>query len=349
MNCMKAIVAVLILYFLGFGVEFTFAQAFYQGKTINVVLGGPPAGSADLRTRAVVNFLSKHIPGNPTIIVQYMPAGGGRQAANHVYKVAKPDGLTVGSMGAALVANAVLGEPGVQYDIDRFIYLGTPDSAQHYLFITHRDAGLSNLEKLRATPGVRVGGQSVGHPIYITGRVFAYFMGMNEPKFVTGYTGPQLDIAITRREVDARVTTGETMLVRSREWLEKGLVDIHAGIEIPKGKKNQRFAALPELQSFAKSDREKKLVEMFRAFRLAGQNFFLPPGTPKDRAQILQDALRKTLSDPEFEKEYEKITGDTPSPLTAEALEKVIRELPRDPVVVELFNKLAGADPLPVR
>jgi len=88
---------------------------------------------------------------------------------------------------------------------------------------------------------------------------------------------------------------------------------------------------------------------MFRAFRLAGQNFFLPPGTPKDRAQILQDALRKTLSDPEFEKEYEKITGDTPSPLTPEALEKVIRDLPRDPVVVELFNKLAGADPLPVR
>jgi hypothetical protein len=126
-------------------------------------------------------------------------------------------------------------------------------------------------------------------------------------------------------------------------------VDIHAGIEIPKGKKNQRFAALPELETFAKSDREKKLVEMFRAFRLAGQNFFLPPGTPKDRTQILQDAMRKTLSDPEFEKEYEKITGDTPSPLAPEALEKVIRELPRDPVVVELFNKLAGADPLPVR
>ena len=336
--------------FIGLTVGSTLAQApFFQDKSITVVLGGPPAGSADMRTRAVTQVLRKHIPGNPTIVIQYMAAGGGRQAANHVYKVAKPDGLTVGSMGAALVANAVLGEPGVQYDIDKFIYLGTPDSAQHYLFITHRDAGMANLEKLRAPPGVRVGGQSVGHPVYITGRVFAYMLGLNEPKFVTGYSGPQLDLALMRREVDARVTTGETMLVRSREWLEKNLVDIHASIEIPKGKKSQRFAGVPELESFAKNEREKKLVEMFRAFRLAGQNFFLPPGTPKDRAQILQEAMRRTLNDPEFDKEYEKLAGDTPSILTADALEKVIRELPREPSVIELFNRLAGGDALPAR
>jgi len=328
----------------------TLAQApFYQDKTISVVLGGPPAGSADLRTRAVVNTLRKYIPGNPVIVVQSMGAGGGRQAANHVFKVAKPDGLTIGSMGAALVANAVLGEPGVQYDIDKFIYLGTPDSNQHYLFITHREAGLGTLEKLRAAPGVRIGGQSVGHPVYITGRVFAYMIGMNNPNFVTGYTGPQIDIAITRREIDARVTTGETMLVRSREWLDKGMVDILAGVEIPKGKKNPRFAAVQELETFAKNDREKKLIEMFRAFRLAGQNFFLPPGTPKDRVQILQEAMRKTFSDPEFDKDYERMAGDKPSPLGAEALEKVVRELPREQSVVELFNKLAGADPLPPR
>src|SRR6187402_2369430 len=73
---------------------------FYQDKTITVILGGPPAGSADLRTRAVINVLRKHIPGNPTIVMQYMGSGGGRQAANHVFKVAKPDGLTIGSMGA---------------------------------------------------------------------------------------------------------------------------------------------------------------------------------------------------------------------------------------------------------
>ncbi|MGZ8489081.1 MAG: hypothetical protein ACXWW4_11175 [Candidatus Binatia bacterium] len=322
---------------------------FFQDKTIAVILGGPPAGSADLRTRAVINILRKHIPGNPTIVIQHMGGGGGRQAANHVYKVAKPDGLTIGSMGAALVTNAILGEPGVQYDIDKLIYLGTPDSAQHYLFITHGEAGLSSLEKLRAASNVRIAAQSVGHPIYITGRVFAYMLGLKEPKFVVGFTGPEIDVALAQREADSRVSTGDSLIRRNRDWLDKGLVDVHASIEIPKGERHPRFAQVPELGSFAKSDREKKMVEMFRAFRIAGQNFFLPPGVPRDRVQILADAMRKTLSDPEFLKEYQKLSGEAASPLAADALEKVIKELPRDANVVELFNKLGGADPLPAR
>jgi tripartite-type tricarboxylate transporter receptor subunit TctC len=322
---------------------------FFQDKTIAVILGGPPAGSADLRTRAVTNILRKHIPGNPTIVIQHMGGGGGRQAANHVYKVAKPDGLTIGSMGAALVTNAILGEPGVQYDIDKLIYLGTPDSAQHYLFITHGDAGLTSLEKLRAASNVRIAAQSVGHPIYITGRVFAYMLGLKEPKFVVGFTGPEIDVALAQREADSRVSTGDSLIRRNREWLDKGLIDVHASIEIPKGERHPRFAQVPELASFAKSDRERKMVEMFRAFRIAGQNFFLPPGVPRDRVQILAEAVRKTLSDPEFLKEYQKLSGEAASPLAADALDKVIRELPRDAAVIELFNKLAGADPLPAR
>jgi len=322
---------------------------FYQDKTITVILGGPPAGSADLRTRAVINVLRKHIPGNPTIVMQYMGSGGGRQAANHVFKVAKPDGLTIGSMGAALVANAVLREPGVQYDIDKFIYLGTPDSAQHYLFVTHRDAGLTSLEKLRSTPNVRIGAQSVGHPVYITGRLFAYLLGLKEPKFVVGFTGPEIDIAIARHEADARVNTGDSILRRNRDWLDKGLLDIHASIEIPKGERHPRFAEVPDLENFAKTNREKGVLEMFRAFRLAGQNFFLPPGVPKERAQVLIDAMRKTLGDPEFANEYRKLSNEKPSPLMADALEKVIRELPRDANVIEIFKKLAGAEPLPSR
>jgi len=345
---MKALLVVMLL--IGMTVESGEAQTpFFQDKTITVVLGGPPAGSADLRTRGVVNSLRKHIPGNPTIVIQHMGGGGGRQAANHVYKVAKPDGLTIGSMGAALVANAVLGEPGVQYDIDKFIYLGTPDSLQHYLFITHHDAGLGNLEKLRAANNVRIASQSVGHPIYITGRVFAYLLGMKEPRFVVGFTGPEIDVALAQREADARVTTGDSLIRRNRDWLDKGLVDVHASIEIPKGERHPRFAQVSEAETFAKTDREKKMVEMFRAFRIAGQNFFLPPGVPKERVQILADAMRKTLSDPEFLKEYQKLSGEDASPLAAEALEKVIRELPRDAIVVELFKKLAGADPLPGR
>lgn len=205
------------------------------------------------------------------------------------------------------------------------------------------------MEKLRSAPGVRVGAQSVGHPVYITGRLFAYLIGMKDPKFVTGYSGPELDLALMGREVDARVNIAETLIKRSADWIEKGLVNLHAGIEIPKGEKHPRFAHLPELESFTKSGKEKNVLEMFRAFRLAGQTFFLPPGTPKERVQTLQEAMRKTLKDPEFAKEYKKLAGDDPSPLMPEALEKAIRELPREREVVELFNKLAGGGSLPPR
>jgi tripartite-type tricarboxylate transporter receptor subunit TctC len=346
---MKKIFLVVLIY-LVLGAEAVLSQApFYQDKTISVVLGGPPAGSADMRTKAVTAILRKHIPGNPTIIVQYMAAGGGRQAANHVYRGAKPDGLTIGSMGAALVANAVLGVTGVQYDIDKFIYLGTPDSAQHYIFITNRKAGLTSLEKVRSTPGVRIGSQSVGHPVYIVGRLFAYYLGLKEPRFVTGYTGPEIDVALMSGEIDARGGTGETIILRSPEWLEKGLVDVLASIEIPIGQRHPRFAQVPELGNFAGSPKEKRLLEMFRAFRLSGQSFFLPPETPKERVQILREAMRKTLTDPEFSKEFHKLTGDDPTPLMPEALEKAIKEMPRDADVVELFNKLAGPESLPPR
>ena len=346
---MRTIFVVALVYS-ALGAEVVLSQSpFYQDKTISVVLGGPPGGSADMRTRAVTSLLRKHIPGNPTLIIQYMAGGGGRQAANHIFKGARPDGLSIGSMGAALVTNAVLGVTGVQYDIDKFIYLGTPDSAQHYILLTSRKAGLTSLDKLRSAPGVRIGAQSVGHPVYITGRLFAYYLGLKEPRFVTGYTGPDIDIALMGGEIDARAGTGETIIRRTPEWLEKGLVDIHAGIEIPKGERHPRFAQLPELESFAGSAREKRLLDMFRAFRLSGQSFFLPPQTPTERVQVLREAMRKTLTDPEFPKEFTKLTGDDPTPLMPEALEKAIREMPRDADVVELFNKLAGPDPLPPR
>ena len=96
--------------------------------------------------------------------------------------------------------------------------------------------------------GLRIGGQSVGHPVYITGRLLAYLLGLKEPRFVVGFKGPEIDIAIAQREVDARVNTGETLVRRNREWPEKGLVDVHASIEIPKGERHPRFTQVPDLE-----------------------------------------------------------------------------------------------------
>jgi tripartite-type tricarboxylate transporter receptor subunit TctC len=322
---------------------------FYQGKTITIIQGREPGGTGDLRVRAFIPFLKKYIPGQPNIVAEYMPGGGGRKATNHIYRGVTPDGLTLGNVGAGLVANAVLGEPGVQYDIDKLIYLGSPNSASQYVFKTVGKLGLDNIEKLRAYRGLRIGAQTVGHDIYINGRLFAWLLGLREPKFVTGFSGPELDVALLQGELDGRANIADTILARTPEFLEKGLMHFHATIEIPKGEKHPRFAHLPELESFAKSDKERKTLALFRTFRLAGSPYILPPGTAKERVQILQEAIRKGLKDPEFHKEFKKLTGDDPSPLTPEQQEKSVRELPREPEIVELFKKIAGGDPLPPR
>jgi tripartite-type tricarboxylate transporter receptor subunit TctC len=326
------------------------AQApFYQGKTITIIQGREPGALGDNRVRALIPFLRKYIPGNPTIVSEYVPGGGGRKATNQIYAVTRPDGLTIGNVGAGLVANAVLGEPGVQYDIDKLIYLGSPNSATHYVFMSRRELGLNTLEKLRGYSGLRIGGQTVGHDIYINGRLFGWILGVKEPKFVSGYGGAELDLALLQGEVDARAQVAAWLVHRNADWLEKGLVDVHVAIEIPKGQRHPRFPSLPELESFAKSDRERQILALFRAFRLAGSPYILPPGTPKDRVEILQEAIRKSFKDPEFHNEFKKLTGDVPSPLMPETMEKYIKELPRSPEIIALFHKIAGADPLPPR
>lgn len=302
-----------------------------------------------MRVRAVVTFLRKYIPGEPAIVLEYMSGAGGRMAANHIARSAKPDGLTIGNVGGGLIGNAVLGQTGVQYDLNKLIYLGAPNSVTHYVFLSRKEAGLDTLQKLMSKAGVRIGAQAVGHDVYFNGRLFAYLIGLKEPKFVTGYGGPEMDVALMNGELDARANLADTVLQRSPEWIEKKLVDFHAIVEIPKGEKHPYFKQLPELESFAKTDKEKKLLAMFRAIRLAGSPYILPPGTPKERVKILQEAMRKTFKDPEFIKEFKKLTGDEATPLMPEALEAAVRELPREAQIVELFTKIASGDPLPPR
>jgi hypothetical protein len=229
------------------------------------------------------------------------------------------------------------------------IYLGTPNSATHYVFLSKRELGLNTMEKLLGYSGLRIGAQTVGHDIYINGRLFGWILGVKEAKFIPGYGGTELDLALMQGEVDARAQTAAWLVHRNPDWLEKKLVDVHIGIEIPKGERHPRFAHLPELESFAKSEKERQILALFRAIRLAGSPYILPPGTPKELVETLQEAIRKSFKDPEFHKEFRKLTGDVPTPLMPETMEKYIREIPRSPEIIALFHKIAGAGPLPAR
>jgi len=322
---------------------------FYQGKTVTVVISTAPGGTGDLRIKALLPFLRKHIPGNPTLVTEYMDGGGGRKAANYVFRNARADGLTVGAMGSGVVGLNIMRESGVMYDIDKFIYLGAPETVGHQIIYTRKDLGLSNLEKLRTKTGIRIGAQSVGHVSYIAGRFFAYFLDLKEPKFIAGYTAPEVDAALLRGELDARANLATSALRRNPEWLEKDLMDFHAIMEVPKGAKHPRLGHLPEIESLVKSEKEKKLIDMWRVFRLVGSPYVLPPATPKERVDVLQEAMRKALKDPDFHREFQKLVGDEVEPIMPEELTKTIRDVPRDPEVIDLLRNLSGAGPLPPR
>jgi tripartite-type tricarboxylate transporter receptor subunit TctC len=345
----RFITAAVLFCFIALSTGTVFSQApYYAGKTIRIIHGRNPGGSGDLRVKALVPFLQKYIPGNPTIVHEFMPGGGGRKVGNFIYDSAASDGLTIGNSGAGMVSSAILGEKGVNYDLDKLIFLGSPYSSTHYLFLTRKEAGLTNLEKLRSASGVRIGAQSVGHTIYNIGRVFAWLTPLKQPNFVTGYSTPERDAALMSGEIDA-IGTADDHLTRNIDWVKNNKIDLHVMLEVPKGLKHPQYGHLPDLETFTKSATERKVLTLFRNLRLTGSPFFAPPGTPAERIEILKQAIATTFNDPQFSKEYKKLVGDDPSPLFPDENQKAIRELPRDPETIALYNKLAGPGPLPPR
>jgi len=328
----------------------TWAQVpYFQNKTIRIVRGGEPGGTGDLQARALIPFLKKHLPGDPTIIVENMPGAAGRKAANHIYSTTKPDGLSIGAVGAGLVAGPILGLPGSQYDLDKLIYLGSTESGDPYVFVSRKEPAFDSLDKLRAATGLRIGAQAVGHPIFVSGRMFGYLLGLKEPKMVVGYSGPEIDIALAKGEVDLRANGADTIFQRNRQGLDKAALHVHAMITIPKGKFPQGLPKAPELETFAKNEKERQLVNLYRAFLYPRWPYIVPPGTPKEVVAILRGAMAKAFKDIEFHKEFKKLLTTDPTPLTGEEVEASIRELPRDPEIVGLYKKMADLGPLPPR
>lgn len=316
---------------------------YYAGKTITIVRGGGAGGSGEFQSRALMPYLKKYIPGNPTITMEFMDGASGRKGANYMY-TAKPDGLKIGSAGA-MIPGPVLGLPGSNYDIDKFIYIGSTETGNPYAFFTRKDAAFDSLEKVRSARNLRIGAHSVGHSVYVTARMFAYYLDFKDPKFVVGFNDPEMDVALNNGELDARTSGNIDSVIKD---LGEG-VKFHATLSNPKGRFDRRLPGLPDIDSYAKNNKERKVVDLLRAFQVPRWPHHLSPGTPPEIVKILREAMAKTFKDPGFQQEFKKLMGREPTPLTGEEVEKAIRDLPRDPEVITLYKTLAEAGPLPPR
>src|SRR5262245_38525999 len=214
--------------------ESSWAQSnYYQGKTVTILRGGTPGGYGDLQARALIPYLKKNIPGDPTIIIEHKPGAAGRTAVNYMYSGAKPDGLTIGAVGNVLISGQVLGLAGSNYDIDKLIYLGSTESGSPTAFVTRKAAAFDSLEKLRAASGIRIGANTVSHITYINGRLAAYLLGLKEPKFVVGYSSPERDMALANGEIDGGSMSSAT--IQQNPGISE-TVHFHTVVTIPKGR-----------------------------------------------------------------------------------------------------------------
>src|SRR4026207_266667 len=219
----------IILLLLVFDRAELFAQTpYYQGKTITFIVGSGAGTAYDIYSRLLANHIGKHIPGNPTVIMQNMPAAGGIVAANYVYGVAKPDGLTVASMNPAHYFNQLQGNKEIKFDWTKFTWLASSDKSEHMLYM-RSDAPFKSMQDIRkATEAPKCGATGTGTSGHYIPRMLEEALG-TKFTIVTGYAGGnEIDLATERNEVVCRSFTTAAYFAREpyTTWRNKGFVRI---------------------------------------------------------------------------------------------------------------------------
>ncbi|MET0690844.1 MAG: tripartite tricarboxylate transporter substrate-binding protein [Candidatus Binatia bacterium] len=318
---------------------------FYQGKQIKIVVGASAGAASDLYARVVAQHLPKQILGKPEVIVQNMPGGGSMTAANYVYSVAKPDGLTLGAVTAPIYFAQLLGRKEVQFDWAKFTWIGTPEENDELFFIKSELPYKTLFDLRKATDPPRCGASGVGSTGYYIPKLLEEVFGF-KLSMVTGYPGAaDVDLAVEKNEVQCRGTTISAFFGREpgKSWAKNGYVRflVQTG-----DKRNHRLRDTPTIWELM--EQEKAAEAMKRLARVVlgpgafGRPILATPAIPAERVKILRDAYSKMLKDPEFVAEANKRQWEL-NPVSGEKLEALAKEvIHQSPDIVERMKKVLG-------
>jgi len=299
-------------------------ETFFKGKTIRLIVGLAPGGGYDTYSRLIARHMGKHIPGNPVIVVENMDGAGSLIAANHVYKVAKPDGLTIGHVLGGLFLQQLLGKPGIEFDAAKFEYLGVP-AQDNFMIGISKATGITSIEKwIAAKTTLKFGGVTPGGGTDDLPKVLAFTVGL-PIQVVSGYkgTGP-IRLAFNSGEVQGLCNAWESFKATWRQELESGELVIVAQATV---KAHPELPKIPMALDLAKTDEARKLIQVVtRVNGPSTRPYMLPPGTPKERAELLRKAFTDTMKDAEFLAEAKKAKLDI-NPDDGAGLERNIREI----------------------
>lgn len=309
---------------MGFALTASVAQAaapFYEGKVVRIIVGFSAGGGFDAYSRAIARHMGRHIPGNPTIIVENMTGAASIVAANHLYKVAKPDGLTIGNFHGFQVLNQVLGAPGIEFDARRLEWIGVPVQDTGACALT-KASGVTSLEKWKeAKTPVKLGGVGPGDASYGMARVLKEVLGLPVQP-IAGYKGTaEIRLAAESGELAGGCWQWESMKVIWRKALDAG--DVHVALQLVL-KTHPELPKVPLAVSLAKTEEARLLLQAaVHDPNSITRPYSLSPGTPKDRVQLLRTAFMETMKDPEFLADAKKSKMDI-DPVPGEEVEKTV-------------------------
>jgi tripartite-type tricarboxylate transporter receptor subunit TctC len=329
---------------------------FYTGKQIRLVVGFTSGGTYDLYARLLARFMGEHIPGKPTFIVQNMPGAGSRLAANWLYTAAPKDGTAMAILGQNTAFDQALGADGVQFDVRNFHWIGNPIVANNVM-IAWQASGVSTVEDAK-TKEVVIGASGASSPSVIYPQALNSLVGAKF-KIVAGYPGGNdIDMAMERREVDGRGSTG-WISVKSNPSHAKGIADGTLRVLVQVGPKKERdLPNVPLLTDLAQNEEQRQVFEILSSDVALGRPLLTTPDVPAERVEALRRAFDLTLKDPNFLNEAGKQKLDI-DPLTGKELQALVTAaVSKPPAVIasvknaiqprnvqELPKKPAGAAP----
>jgi tripartite-type tricarboxylate transporter receptor subunit TctC len=278
--------------------EGLYAAPYYEGKTIVLLVGTNPGGGYDNSARLVARHLPKYIPGKPTIIVQNMPGAGHVIAANYIYNIAKPDGLTIATYNRGLPFAQLTKVKGVKFDIRKYAWIGSM-AVEPTVFFIRADLPYKNIDDLKkAKEPIVVASEGLGTTGYQFPVLLKEFAGINL-KIINYLTGADSRLAIERKEADARAGSYSS----TKPWVERGVLRpiLRGSVSEPDIKN------LPVDQDLTTDKKGKTIMAMLSSVDKIGRPFMSPPGTPAPVMKILRDAFAKVAKDPEVREEGKKM------------------------------------------
>ena len=326
-HCIAALLAVMAGVIFAAVARAQTAEEFFKGKTLRFTVVYEPGGTYDLYSRLVIVHLPKHIPGNPAIIVQYMPGAGGMVGTVNLFEKAPRDGTQLGMLPRDIAVNQMLHPDAARYDAKRFSWLGRVASYTGVMMVMSR-TGVKTAEDLHKSQVV-AGSWGNTTDSFVTPTLLNALAGTHF-KIVTGYRGAaDVDLAIERGEADARVASWTALKSTRAEWLNDGriVVPFQTGL-----KRHADLPDLPLISDLAQSDDGRRILEFMNSDSSVGWNVTAPPEVPADRVAALRGALAATLRDPDFLADAQK-QGLEIVPGSGEEVQQVVERTlatPRD-------------------